>query len=95
MKNKIMNLQQAGPDAKSDKSALFLTAIGMLLGSALAGCANVNAVRVQPWERASLADYTMRSDRDPLGDALTDHVYFAREAASGGKGVGGSGCGCN
>jgi hypothetical protein len=26
---------------------------------------------------------------------MIEHVYFSREAASGGKGVGGSGCGCN
>ena len=34
-------------------------------------------------------------DRDPLGSTMIEHVYFSREAASGGKGVGGSGCGCN
>jgi hypothetical protein len=37
----------------------------------------------------------MNPDRDPLGGSLTEHVYFSREAASGGRGVGGSGCGCN
>jgi hypothetical protein len=52
-------------------------------------------VRVRPWERATLADDTMNPDRDPLASAMTEHVYFSREAASGGKGVGGSGCGCN
>ena len=63
----------------------------LLLG---AGCAGP-AVRVRPWERAQLADAAMDPGRDPLGSALTDHVYFSREAASGGRGVGGSGCGCN
>ncbi len=75
---------------------LILSVFGLtVLGLGFGGCANVQAVRVQPWERAALADYTMRSDRDPLGDATIEHVFFAREAASGGKGVGGSGCGCN
>ena len=55
-----------------------------------AGCA-----AVKPWERGTLADYTMRPDRDPLGDALSEHMFFSREAASGGRGVGGGGCGCN
>ncbi len=64
---------------------------GLLLGT---GCAGP-AVRVRPWERGQLADTAMDPDRDPLGTALTDHVYFSREAASGGRGVGGSGCGCN
>jgi hypothetical protein len=65
-----------------------------LLGSALlaacAGCQNV-----KPWQRATLADVTMRADRDPLGTAQDEHIFFSREAASGGRGVGGGGCGCN
>jgi hypothetical protein len=66
-----------------------------LLAAGAAGCANANLVRVQPWERATLADYTMRRDRDALGSQFSEHVYFSREAASGGAAVGGSGCGCN
>ncbi len=54
------------------------------------GCASV-----KPWQRGMLADRVMRADRDPAGLALTEHVYFSREAASGGRGVGGGGCGCN
>jgi hypothetical protein len=37
----------------------------------------------------------MRPDRDTLADGLYEHVYFTREAAAGGRGVGGGGCGCN
>ncbi len=54
------------------------------------GCANV-----KPWQRGTLSDLTMRADRDPVGDAFAEHIYFSREAASGGRGVGGGGCGCN
>jgi hypothetical protein len=61
--------------------------VGVLL---LSGCANV-----KPWERSTLADYTMRADRDPLTISLSEHMWFSREAASGGRGVGGGGCGCN
>lgn len=50
---------------------------------------------VQPWERGTLADYTMRPDRDPLSDVLMEHVHFTREASAGGRSVGGGGCGCN
>ena len=71
---------------------LLVAALGALL---LAGCSTASAVRVRPWERAALADDAMNPDRDALGTAMTEHVYFAREAASGGRGVGGSGCGCN
>lgn len=59
-------------------------------GLFLSGC-----TAVQPWERAALASYPMRPDRDPLATAMTEHIYFSREASSGGRGVGGSGCGCN
>jgi hypothetical protein len=50
---------------------------------------------VQPWERATLADYTLNPARDPIATVNAEHVYFSRESASGGRGVGGSGCGCN
>jgi hypothetical protein len=70
-----------------NKLLLALSLVGLVLGS---GCAHV-----KPWERSALADYTMRGDRDPLGLALNEHIYFSREAAAGGRGVGGGGCGCN
>ena len=56
----------------------------------LSGCSTV-----QPWQRAALASYEMNPDRDPLANAASEHVYYSREAATGGRGVGGSGCGCN
>jgi hypothetical protein len=37
----------------------------------------------------------MRPDRDPLATAMDEHVFISRETAAGGRGVGGSGCGCN
>jgi hypothetical protein len=71
------------------KTKLFflLATVAVLTGS---GCANV-----QPWQREHLADYTMQPDRDPLGVAQSEHIWFSREQASGGRGVGGGGCGCN
>jgi hypothetical protein len=73
-------------------SALVLAGLGL---AALGGCASTQLVRVQPWERATLADYTMRPDRDRLANTMAEHIYFSREGASGGRGIGGSGCGCN
>lgn len=66
---------------------LSLSVVCLLL---CGGCATV-----KPWERNTLADYTMRADRDPLAGSLSEHMWFSREAASGGRGVGGGGCGCN
>jgi hypothetical protein len=56
----------------------------------LAGCANV-----KPWQRGALAEEIMQADRNILANANAEHLFFSREAASGGRGVGGGGCGCN
>jgi hypothetical protein len=74
---------------------LWITAALALASAFQSGCSTTSAARVRPWERAALADDIMNPDRDPLGAAMSEHVYFSREAASGGRGVGGSGCGCN
>src|SRR5437879_66407 len=68
------------------KPALLLGVVAL----ALTGCATV-----QPWQRKTLSDYTMRGERDPIGDAQAEHIFFSREMSSGGRGVGGGGCGCN
>lgn len=50
---------------------------------------------VKPWERGQLARPVMDPERDSLGVAVAEHLYFSREASHGGRGVGGGGCGCN
>jgi Domain of unknown function (DUF4266) len=62
----------------------------VLLAMWQTGCANV-----KPWQRGALADPVMQLDRDALGKQMAEHMWFSREAASGGRGVGGGGCGCN
>ena len=74
------------------RSRLLLAFFIASAAAMFSGCATT---RVQPWEHATLTDYTMRPDRDPLFTALAEHTYFSRESATGGRGVGGSGCGCN
>ncbi len=75
---------------KRFQSYIKWTPLALIAAWLGAGCANV-----QPWQRGTLADRTMRADRDPVGDAMAEHVFFSREAANGGKGIGGGGCGCN
>lgn len=75
-------------------SRLALVALA-LASAAASGCTHPKLVRVKPWERATLTDYTMRADRDRLDRTFAEHTYFSRETATGGRGVGGSGCGCN
>ena len=67
--------------------ALAVLAVISALGT---GCSTV-----EPWQRRTLSDATMRGDRDPAGLLLAEHMWFSREAAAGGRGVGGGGCGCN
>ena len=68
----------------------FILLVLTLNALILCGCTTV-----KPWERDILADYTMRPDRDPLENMLVEHMWFSREAASGGMSIGGGGCGCN
>jgi hypothetical protein len=72
------------------RCAVLVLALGVVALACGSGCANV-----QPWQRGKLADYTMQPDRDPLGQGQMEHIWFSREQASGGRGVGGGGCGCN
>jgi len=58
----------------------------------LAGC---SAAGVEPWERDVLAREDMAIDNAPLDSAFDDHIYFSKEASSGGRGFSGGGCGCN
>ena len=50
---------------------------------------------VRPWQRGILSQRDMRLDSDPLDLATDDHIYFSKEASSGGRSFGGGGCGCN
>ena len=66
---------------------LLLLSMAVLL---LGGC-----TVVEPWERDVLARPEMSLDASPLDAAIDDHIYFSKEASSGGRGFGGGGCGCN
>ena len=57
---------------------------------ALAGCETV-----QPWERGTLAREDMQWQPDVMESKLRDHIYYSKEASSGGTGAAGGGCGCN
>ena len=56
----------------------------------LAGCANV-----KPWERGDLARPEMQLAGNPGLEKALAKTFSAKEAANGGAGVGGGGCGCN
>jgi hypothetical protein len=56
------------------------------------GCASLG---VKPWQRDVLAREDMQLDANPLDAAIDDHLYFSKEASSGGRSFAGGGCGCN
>jgi len=68
--------------------------LGCLL-SFLAGCSHLKPAKVKPWERGVMAREDMALVPNPVQEGLDEHIYFSKEAASGGSGVGGGGCGCN
>lgn len=57
-----------------------------------AGCTSMG---VDPWDRDVLAKEEMQLTTDAIEAATDDHIYFSKEASSGGRGFGGGGCGCN
>ena len=72
------------------------TFIGITLAivfvSLFAGCA---VTGVEVWQRDILAQPEMQLDSRAQDNAIDDHIYFSKEAAGGGRGFGGGGCGCN
>jgi hypothetical protein len=68
----------------------LVTAVLLALGTS--ACSTMN---VKPWQRGTLARPDMQLDPYPLQTQFDEHIYFSKEAASGGRGFGGGGCGCN
>jgi len=65
----------------------------LLIGAAsVSGCGSLG---VKPWQRDVLARAEMQPGADPLDAAVDDHMYFSKEASSGGRSFAGGGCGCN
>ena len=58
-------------------------------------CSGCTSIGIEPWERDVLAKDEMQLTTDALEAATDDHIYFSKEASSGGRGFGGGGCGCN
>jgi hypothetical protein len=66
---------------------LLLLLAGFVL---LAACTPVEA-----WQRGTLARPEMALDPDPMESQLNNHIFFSKEASSGGNSASGGGCGCN
>lgn len=66
---------------------------------ALSGCSTlkdaVAVEEVKPWQRGVLASDDMQLVNDALETQVDEHMYFSKEASTGGSSVQGGGCGCN
>jgi hypothetical protein len=58
-------------------------------------CASCTAIGPRPWEKDLMARPEMQLAPYPLQTAADEHIYFSKEASSGGRGFAGGGCGCN
>jgi hypothetical protein len=67
--------------------------------SCLTGCSVLGPMfkseDVKPWQKGILAKKQMSLQGDPIDGYVDEHIYFSKEGSTGGKGVGGGGCGCN
>lgn len=71
---------------------LSIAVIAILAAGGIGGCASFGA---KPWERDLMAEQAMQLDPYPLESAVDNHIYFSKEASSGGRSFAGGGCGCN
>jgi len=67
----------------------------ILIGSIAAILSGCSSMGVDPWDRDLLAKPEMAINSSPLDQAVDDHIYFSKEASSGGRSFAGGGCGCN
>ena len=76
-----------------DKITVILTC---LIISSCSTLTNVSIREdVKPWEKDILATQAMQFPQDEMFSFSDDHIFFSKEASTGGNGVGGGGCGCN
>ena len=72
------------------------TIIACLSISACSTVQNIStSENVKPWEKNVLAQKSMQIPNDDMFSYSDDHIFFSKEASTGGNGVGGGGCGCN
>ena len=65
---------------------IYRAIVLVIIGFLLAAC---NSLGVKPWERGTLALAEMEFGSSAVDDVIDDHLYFSKEASSGG------GCGCS
>ena len=52
-------------------------------------------VKASPWQKEHLSNKAMAWEIDSVEAGLERHIFFSKEASSGGEQSAGGGCGCN
>ena len=73
----------------------FRLAILLAVACATALTCGCSSIGVKPWDRDLLSRQDMLLNGNSVDDAIDDHLYFSKEASSGGRSFAGGGCGCN
>ncbi|MGZ5931364.1 MAG: DUF4266 domain-containing protein [Rhizomicrobium sp.] len=58
-------------------------------------CTACTTIGPKPWQKDLMSRREMQVGAYSLQAAAEDHIYFSKEASSGGRGFAGGGCGCN
>jgi hypothetical protein len=93
----IKNFQEANHIRQGTPMIKTIVKAGVILTLvSLTGCSSLEIKPwVKPYERQNLADSIMSASRHPIANMHVAHVLDGREAARGGEGSEGGGCGCN
>ncbi len=76
---------------RPDGRAMAIAAV-LLAGLSATACTSIGP---KPWEHDLMAKPEMQLNPYPLKTSADEHIYFSKEASSGGSGFAGGGCGCN
>ncbi len=79
-------------DPGTQRTRRWVAPLSLIL---IAGCGGCSTIGAKPWEHDLMAEHAMQVDAYPLQTTMDDHIYFSKEASSGGRSFAGGGCGCN
>lgn len=94
-------MRKPNDNNRCDNSSVQRLKPALLVASlmALTACGTSGQIfsisEVKPWERGTLAREDMQLTTDAMDQSVDDHIYFSKEASTGGGSIKGGGCGCN
>lgn len=89
------NCKRCWPSQSTEPGSFLKNAALLLISLSLAGSGGCTLLGAKPWEHDLLAERAMQPGAYPIEAGMDDHIYFSKEASSGGRSFAGGGCGCN